>query len=206
MSSHLIHVPPVEGESAEPAAWRGAAIEVELTILSAQTEEQAIEWIRRTPPAAVLIEEGARRNGFDERIERLAAEARERGVALIGLTANPPEPDEAERWTQAGMLASITPRTPRDLVFNLLGACAAVDRLRRFQAEGADSSGLARATRPLLHNLCQPLSALQGRLQLLHAKCPADDPLKPTYESLVGLALEVSKILRQIQDLHRRAG
>jgi hypothetical protein len=65
---------------------------------------------------------------------------------------------------------------------------------------------LARATRPLLHNLCQPLSALQGRLQLLHAKCPADDPLKPTYESLVGLALEVSKILRQIQDLHRRAG
>ena len=72
-------------------------------------------------------------------------------------------------------------------------------RLHENHKNNIDVESLACKTREGLHKLSQPLSAIQGRLQLLAAKAGPDDPNLEIYSDLVGMAMEASRHLMDIQ-------
>jgi signal transduction histidine kinase len=79
-----------------------------------------------------------------------------------------------------------------------------LNELRRFEQTRLDVTALAKSTRDQLHDLSQPLSAVQGRLQLMAARCAEGDPNQQTFQDLVRLILDVSRHVMEIQQLHRK--
>jgi len=63
---------------------------------------------------------------------------------------------------------------------------------------------LANETRKKVHDLSQPLAALQGRLQILQSKTPAEDPQKEKIDLMVKLTFEIGRHLRELQEFHRQ--
>ena len=75
--------------------------------------------------------------------------------------------------------------------------------LSEYREKQINVADLADQTREGLHNLSQPLSAIQGRLQLLAAKAGPDDPNDEIYRELVKMVMEVSKHLMHLQQVQR---
>ncbi len=137
-------------------------------------------------------------------VEELRAAACRAEFPLIGLAVEPTPPALALRLASAGLTSLLSIGAPLPFGLAPIRCYAALAGLKRLEAAGAESRLLAVQTRKLLHELSQPLSALQGRLQLMHAKLDAAEPLRGRVGELADLALETSKLLRELQELHRR--
>ena len=125
---------------------------------------------------------------------------------MIGLHHEPLADDDRLRLATAGLDDLIAQSDPERFILWKLETLINLIELRQFQQTRLDVASLAGQTREQLHDLSQPLSAIQGRLQLLAAKCPADDPNAECLKDLVRLIFEVSKQVTEIHHLHRQFG
>src|SRR5690606_3164049 len=78
--------------------------------------------------------------------------------------------------------------------------------LKLLQDQRLGIKDLAKRTRESLHALSQPLSAVQGRLQLMAAKCAQEDPNAKYLADLVKQVFEVTHQVMKIQQIHREVG
>jgi hypothetical protein len=123
---------------------------------------------------------------------------------ILGLTANRPAPEEMANLAQAGLVDIITADDPEPFFLWRLDLLRQLDDLRQYEKSRMDVGELAKQTRIHLHDMSQPLSAVQGRLQLMAAKCPPGDPNAKMYEDLVRLAFDITHQVMEIQQLHRQ--
>lgn len=145
--------------------------------------------------------------GFDaacEVIAQLHAVPREGLPALlVGLTDAPLSVAERARLADVGLSDLLHHDDPAAFLVSRLEQMLLLRELQQFQRTRMDVGILAQKTRESLHDLSQPLSALQGRLQLMAVKLPADDPQAKVMQELVRLIFEVSQHVIEIQQLHR---
>jgi signal transduction histidine kinase len=118
-------------------------------------------------------------------------------------------PDDFNHQSRGELVAAgvddlISRRDPERFLLWRLDLLLALSGLRHFEQTRLEIGELARSTREQLHDMSQPLSALQGRLQLLASKSGPEDPNAKYFQEMVGLILNVSKHVAEIQQLHRQ--
>lgn len=127
-----------------------------------------------------------------------------RPAPVIGLALKEFSPDEQEALAEAGLADCLPLSAPPRFIQWRLETLVMLEGLRQFEQMRTDVTSLAGRTRTHLHDLSQPLSAIQGRLQLMAARCPADDPHAQTFQELVRLAFSITHQVMELQQLHRQ--
>ena len=123
---------------------------------------------------------------------------------LIGLCHVAPSDAERAALAAAGLDDVIVKNDPPRFIMWRLEMLAALGELRHFEQSRMDVANLALKTREHLHDLSQPLSAVQGRLQLMAARLPEGDPSAQQFNELVKLIFEVSQHVVEIHQIHRQ--
>lgn len=131
---------------------------------------------------------------------------------VLGICAGLPDPAVQVELVGCGMELFIHVGSPPEILLAQL----ALHRRARGRNGAADtgpgSNGpaevidaeLATRSRKLLHDLSQPLAAIQGRLEILGIKAPEDDPMKPVYARLVGMCVQAGEAVQSLREIHRR--
>jgi hypothetical protein len=203
MTHHILQV--ATGDSPNQLPWRDELHPRGIVLLQAANMKQAVHFCQAYSLMAILLE-------IDRADERTLEEIRslpgllsgKSPPPIIGLNKEPLSDEDRERLAQAGLSDLVAVNDSPSFLLWRLKLLAALDDLRRFEQSRIDVTQLAHETRDQLHNLSQPLSALQGRLQLLMAKCAKDDPHAETFKMLVELIFAVSGAVIEIQQLHRQ--
>lgn len=204
MTRHVIYLNPSQSEATEEPAWRRALGESDFSVLRTTTPEQAISYIKNYPITGVLIDLDGEPEWSAEALGKIAGLEETRRMPLLGVTERTLGADEQAGLSEAGYRGLVSPATAPSFLIFQLESFQTINDLKRFEETGMTAKTLAHETRKLIHDLSQPLSALQGRLQLLSAKCPDDDPLKERYASLVEMVIEVARHTREIQQVSRK--
>lgn len=202
-SQHVLHFMKSANGAGLPS-WEKALMERELVVLRVRTLDQAKFYVKSYPLLAVIIDLEGEADAISREIAEIVAAENGKGMPILGLHARPFSQDEQARFGAAGLSVLLDTNFPSQfLAFQLESLRAA----RGCGSGGAAASGaqnLADEGRQLLHDVSQPLAALQGRLQILDSKIAEDDPLKKSVHDMAGLAVMVSDRLRELHDLHRR--
>lgn len=203
MNRHLVHMTRPETETPEPSPWEEALAESDFELLRTQSVDQALSYARFYPLVGLLID--VEENGDEVKVCLDALGALEPAIQfpVIGVVG---ESSSREAWAAAadsGLDAIITENIPPEFLIHHLKVCQSLQELKHFEQTRNDAKSLAGETRKLLHEMSQPLSALQGKLQIRLAKCGDEDPEKAIYEPLVELTLETSRVLRKIHELQQ---
>ena len=123
---------------------------------------------------------------------------------LVGLLYSDLSAEERDRLAHAGLDHAISRLDPERFLLQLLELLIDLTELRQFEQSRMDVNTLALRTRECLHDLSQPLSAVQGRLQLLASRCPESDPNCKCLNDLVQLIMQVSQQVGEIHQIHRK--
>lgn len=203
MIRHLVYI-TADGESALNPAWEEALHDHKFQVFRVPGVKQAMTYAGQYALAGILVDCRARDDRFLSDVRELGEFAAEKRLPLLGVVESSPSEDEEAGLAEAGLCGLIATRSPAEFLLHYLTTASALLSLLSFEAEQATARKLALESRQIMHDLSQPLSALQGRLQLFASKCDESDPMKETYRSLVLLVTGVSKSLRELQELHRR--
>jgi signal transduction histidine kinase len=106
---------------------------------------------------------------------------------------------------EAGIDGLLGANDPTRFLLYQLDLLRRLAELKRFEGSQSGVQDLAKRTRETLHDLSQPLSAVQGRLQLMAAKCSNDDPNQQYYADLVRQVFEITNHVVKIQQIQRDA-
>ena len=204
MTRYVIYVNGSHSEATEEPAWQRALGESDFSLLRTTTPEQAISYIKNYPITGVLIDLDGEPEWNTEAIGKITGLEETSRMPLLGVTERALGADEQAALSEAGYRGLVSPATAPSFLIFQLESFHTLNDLKRFEETGMTAKTLANETRKQIHDLSQPLSALQGRLQLLSAKCPDDDPLKERYGSLVEMVIEVTRHTREIQQLSRK--
>jgi signal transduction histidine kinase len=123
--------------------------------------------------------------------------------ALIGLLRFEPDPERRQALVHAPFDALIHESDPARFLEWPIETLQRLHELSHFEQSRMDVGQLADQTRKKLHDLSQPLSAVQGRLQLMAAKVNGAAPTAECLQELVRLIFDVSNHLMEIQRMHR---
>ena len=204
MNRHIVHLTSGPQGSQDPPAWERALEDNDFIVMRVEDAGRALSYIASYALVGLLVDAEGSAEGSLELIERLSAEDPAPSYPRIGIVCEEKSAEELEALADAGLHGFITRQTPAPFLLHTLRTTQSLQALKEFERTGADVHELARETRRLIHDLSQPLSALQGRLQLLAAKAEDDDPRKKTLHDMVGSILEATGCLRELQELHRR--
>ncbi len=202
MSHYVLYVS--QDESVGPA-WPLDLASRGVVVLTASNMRQAVAYCRAYPLMLALIEIGSYDEAWREGLARIReAFAENSRPRLVGVQSG--ELTDAERAALAenGLDGLVSRRDPERFVVDTIELLQRLEELGQFEQTRMDVGQLAKSTREQLHELTQPLSAIQGRLQLLAATCPPDDPNAKNLNDLVQLSFKVSNFLAQMQQFHRK--
>ena len=176
MNHYLLHV-SLEGKPEIPP-WQERLAERKLIVLRAASLREAVQYCRVYPLLMVLLECDGGGAAIQEAAATLAATAPDgrQPSPVLGLCATPLSEGQRDALAAAGLVGLLAKDDPEQFICWRLELLATLSDLRHFEQSRMDVSTLATDTRTHLHDLSQPLSAVQGRLQLLAAKHPSDDP------------------------------
>lgn len=204
MKEYVLHI--AAGRRPEPLQW---AIDWDargISVMPADTLKLVSAFQKTYPILLCLIELAT----ADEQDERFVREVRElfdeseRPVPLIGLTRGEQVLNgQRTRLAQAGLNHLVAVDEPPAFICWHLDLLLQLQRLSSFETSRMDVGELARTTREQLHDLSQPLSAIQGRLQLMASQAAEDDPNARTYNDMVELVLQVTRKVGEMQKTHR---
>ncbi|MCE5229419.1 hypothetical protein LLG95_07465 [bacterium] len=203
MSHYVLYVAQNEddGQLPWPLDLSGRGI----VVLTARSQAQAIAYCRAYPLMMILAEietfDNGWREGFAKIRESVSAEIRPQFIGVVRGALS--ESDRADLASN-GVDGLVSFSDPEDFVVGHIELLARLAELSRFEQTRMDVNQLAKSTREQLHDLSQPLSAIQGRLQLLAAMCPQDDPNCKNLNELVQLSFKVSGCLAEMQQFHRK--
>lgn len=119
---------------------------------------------------------------------------------MIGLHNGPLQNGELAVLCEAGLCTVLDLSAPDSMVLWQLETIRNLHTYEMREESGMTVSELAKITRQQLHDISQPLSAVQGRLQLMMVKTTPDDPNYETYKLLVEL---IQRMGHQIGELHQ---
>jgi CheY-like chemotaxis protein len=139
-------------------------------------------------------------------VRTLRQEAALVSTPIIALLSGAEGLAHADELAQAGATGIFVRGMPHTLLLHYLNAGRSIQSLRILEDSGMTVQKLAAETRKKIHDLSQPLAALQGRLQILQSKTTVDDPQKSKVDLMVKLTLEVGTHLRELQEFHRKYG
>lgn len=204
MNRHLVFRTGQGKDSGAAFHWEQALIDSDFVLLRAGALEQAVAIVKSHPVIAVLIDLDLPDDEVSRCIIQISEVIPRNTLPLLGMASRPISENELTKWAQDGLTGLIGPATPSNFLLAHLASSQIIEELRIFEETAIGVRSLAAESRSLIHTLAQPLSALQGRLQLTLSQCPPGDPLRKPYENLVKLAIEVTKSLHELQELHRK--
>ncbi|MEN6626023.1 MAG: hypothetical protein ABFD69_07350 [Candidatus Sumerlaeia bacterium] len=203
MSHYVLYA--AQSESSRDIPWPLDLASRGVVVMTARNHAQAIPYCRAYPLLALIVEidtlDDAWREGFSRIRQAVPAENR---PSLIGLLRGDLDAAGRAALSAEGLDGLVSASDPESFIVNQIETLTRLAELRQFEQTRMDVSQLANRTREQLHELSQPLSAIQGRLQLLAAVCPETDPSHKNLKELVQLSFKVSSHLAEMQQLHRK--
>lgn len=199
---HVMHIIVQGNDRKLPWDLEKAASRV--SILKARTPAEAGALIRAYPPVMLLADLQVWDAEARQCVEQVRAQIDPAAASpFIGVLRFEPDAAQRNELLEAGLDGLILESDPERLLLWQLDLLVNLRELSRFEQSKMDVNELSRQTRVKLHDLSQPLSAVQGRLQLLAAKVQDDNPDAKAIRDLVRLIFEVSGQLMEIQRIHR---
>jgi signal transduction histidine kinase len=197
-------------ESADTShGWQRRLAELGFQVLRCRDEGRAVRFARMGDVAGVIVEAGMQSSSPETLcalVRRLRATPETASAPIIALFAGMEGLEHVADLTEAGISGVHLRGLPERFLVEPLKASRSLMELEGFRSTGMDVRTLANETRRLIHELSQPLAALQGRLQIMALKMPEGDPMREPIELMVKLVLEVSARLRDLQELQRKYG
>lgn len=204
MNDMVLHV--ALNSTLEASPWRERLAPEEISVYLAKSVAEAMYYFQSYPMLAVLVDLGA---GLDDELAELIGKLKQgsgqRGVpSVIGMTDAPLDVTVLEQWIELGMDDVTLTHAPVVVTLRRMCDRRELARLRREADPEHSAAELAKQTRRHLHDLSQPLSAVQGKLQLMSIKTPPEDPNSETYKELVKLIQQVSAEVMEVHQIQRR--
>lgn len=211
MTPFVLHISE-SGETEPSPPWRDAVVAAGIEIQRVPGAAPAVALLRNHTPLAVLLcmKEGAARS-----LEVLR-ELRASNLPLppvIGICTGLPDSEAQTRLVAEGMGLFLHAFSPPAILVGQLALHRSVGRRNGSAAAGdGEAAGgggpvdreVSIRARKLIHDLSQPLAAIQGRLEILGIKASADDPMKPVYTRLVGMCAQAAETVQSLREIHRR--
>lgn len=169
--------------------------------------DQLVLLARSRPVVGVLLETSLREASLEPLaglIRRLREEPSLEPAPIIALFDGVDALPHAAELAEAGLTGFHLRGMPESLLLHHLAGGRSMQSLRALESSGMSVERLAGETRQKIHDLSQPLAALQGRLQILQSRTPPDDPQKDKIDLMVKLTMEIGLQLRELQELHRK--
>lgn len=204
MNRHILYVSPRPHETDPPSAWHQNLIDENFAFLHVNNARQAKTYIENYSLVGILIEVDESPEESVETVRELTRLPGASGVPFIGIIRESLAPGEKERLAEAGLCGLVADDTPPSFLHRQFKNSQELQHLRTLQEDGVDIRELAKQTRNLMHDLSQPLAALQGRLQLMQSKAEGEKELQEALGRLVSLSMDVSKHLYELQELQRK--
>lgn len=200
---HIMHLIAQGGDRKLP--WEFPSASGRVSMLKARNSGEAAAMLRAYPAVMVIADLTAWDADARQAIEQARAQidAAPAHPALIALLRFQPDAAQRAELIAAGADGLIHESDPERLILWQVEMLIHLSDLSRFEQSRMDVNELSRQTRIKLHDLSQPLSAVQGRLQLMAAKMKDDNPDAKAIRDLVRLIFEVTNQLMEIQRIHR---
>lgn len=203
MNHHLLHLKLSQTNGQIP--WPVDLTSLNIVVLEAKSPKEAQTYIRAYDLMTLLVELDS---GDDEAcaclrdLNQMLAD-KQSTCALVGLAAAPLTANQRQALAESGLSLLLTRDDPIQFLLWHIDMLRRLCELSQFEKTRMDVGSLASQTRKRLHDISQPLSALQGRLQLMASKCDQQDPNAAYLNEMVKLIFEVSRQLMEIQQMHR---
>lgn len=202
MSHYVLYVS--QNEASAPA-WPLDLASRGVVALTATNMPQAVPYCRAYPLMLLLVEIENFDDAWREGFARIRAALAEGGhTRLVGVQRGELSDSDRAALAENGLDGIFSCRDPERFVIDTIELLKRLAELSEFEQTRMDVGQLATKTREQLHELTQPLSAIQGRLQLLAAMCPPTDPNSKNLNELVQLSFKVSNFLSRMQQFHRK--
>ena len=204
MNEHIVHLTGADAETQKPAGWENALEKEGFHLLRAKTLNQAKYYAKAYRLVGLLIDLNGDDAATSEAIQDLLKTDGACRFPIFGLSAKTLRPKSQRQLAEAGMTSLINSNAPPEFLMHQLRAQRELLSVKLLEENGMDLNSLSQEARKILHDLSQPLAALQGRLQILEIKSLEGDPLKGALKDMTGLAMQVTDHLRQLHELHRK--
>jgi signal transduction histidine kinase len=202
MSQHLLHF-IVQGDDRR-LPWDVDLTKRRILQLKARSATDAQSLCSAYPMTMIVADLTSWSEEARDALAGLSFAEGHRRPAVVGLLRFEATHEERREMGGAGLDALLHEQDSERAFLWPLEMLQLLGELSRFEQTRADVSQLANETRHKLHDLSQPLSAIQGRLQLMAAQANrSNDPNAQCLQDLVRLIFEVSRQLMEIQRLHR---
>lgn len=194
-------------ESAETSdGWQRRLREEGFEVLRTTDPEQLTLYAKSRPAVGVILDAAMNRISSEDLvglIGRLREEPSTSKLPIIAMFAGLEAFGQVTPLAEAGITGFYLRGMPEALLLHFLHSSMAMQSLAAMEETGMTVGKLANETRQKIHDISQPLAALQGRLQILQSKTPADNPQKDKIDLMVKLTFEIGTQLRDLQELHR---
>ncbi|MCL5270815.1 MAG: hypothetical protein M1457_09770 [bacterium] len=206
MIHYMLYVSPqTRGQGELP--WNGDLTNRGVVVLRAAALDDIAHYCRSHTLLLVLVDlTGAAVEemiDFARRVRNLLQETQPHAI-LLGLAAENVSHELRRRLADAGMRDLVSREDPEEFLFWRLELFTRLAELEQFEQSRFDVARLAHETRERLHELSQPLSAVQGRLQLIALRASPEDPNYQHLQDMVRMMFEVSQSIMSIHQIHRR--
>lgn len=195
-------------ESAETSdGWQRRLREQGFEVLRTTDREQLALYARSHSAVGIILDASMNRNSSDELVglvTRLRGEPTTADLPIIAMFAGIEAFGHVSVLAEAGISGFYLRGMPETLLLQYLHSGLALQNMKSLDESGMTVQKLANETRQKIHDLSQPLAALQGRLQILQSKTAPDDPQKVKIDLMVKLTFEIGTHLRDLQEFHRQ--
>lgn len=206
MSGNVLYFAESAGTS---DGWQRRLNEQEYDVLRTTDPEQLMVYARTRPSVGIILDASLKRHTLDELstlIHRLRDEPSTSEIPIVAMFAGFEAFRQVTELAEAGITGFYLRGMPENMLLHYLKSGESTpSRLHPDEAEMTVEK-LATETRKKIHDLSQPLAALQGRLQILQSKISKEDAQKDKIDLMVKLSFEISGHLRELQEFHRQYG
>ncbi len=197
-------------ETAETSdGWQRRLGEHGYEVLRTTDAEQLLLFARAQSSVGIILEASMTQNSLEDLsglIHRLRGEPSTAAVPIVAMFAGIEAFRQIAELADAGITGFYLRGMPETMLLHYLNSGETVKALNNLGQADMSVQKLATETRKKIHDLSQPLAALQGRLQILQSKTDQDDPQKDKIDLMVKLIFEISGHLRELQEFHRQYG
>ena len=187
-----------------PLAWEPDLSTIEVMLYRARREREAVAYCKAYPLAFTLVRvEPCDDNVFDLVAAMNEAMPEDKRIPVLGIHRGGLTKEVRVRLRTVGINTLLHEEDPGECASWMLQTLIALQELRRFEQSKMDVSQLAAATREKLHDISQPLSAIQGRLQLMAAKEPNGSPYHEHYRDMLQQMTRITTLMVEIQQINR---
>ncbi len=189
--------------------WKHRLEEQGYEVLRTSDAGQLLIFARAHSSVGIILEASMTQDSIEDLsglVHRLRGEPATVAVPIVAMFAGIEAFRQITELAEAGLTGFYLRGMPETMLLHYLNSGEAAKALNDLGQADMSVQKLATETRKKIHDLSQPLAALQGRLQILQSKTDQDDPQKDKIELMVKLIFEISGHLRELQEFHRQYG